>query len=124
MCGRSTEELLQREREARNLDAKALQELEMEMAAKRQELEEKGTELHTTDQLRVELEKELEDFKIDHENQVEQVYLEKDERESELQAKLHSIEMKTKEQEIALLAERKVRIDILEKQLFGNNNHI
>ena len=100
------EELLEQEREAHKQDAVALKELEMEMEAKHGELESYGSELNTTDQRRMELEKELEDFK----EHVTQIRLETEARESELQEKLDSIEMKTKEQEKTMQTERKVRV--------------
>ena len=87
--------LMAQEREAHKRDVDALKELEMEMAAKHEELE----NYQMTDQRREELEEELAASKKTHEKQLECRRLEKEERESELQEKLRTIEEKTKEQD-------------------------
>ena len=96
------------EREARKLDAEALLNLEMEMEAKHDELKSYSSVMDINDQSKMELEKEFEEFKLSHEEHVTQIHLEKEAREAELQAKLQSIEMKTKEQGAALQAEKDV----------------
>ena len=100
------EELLNQEREERKQDAAKLKEVELEMEAKHEELESYGSERDTTDQRKMELERELEESK----QHVLQIRLDTEAREAELQRKLETIEMKTKEQENAMETERKVNI--------------